>query len=169
MSEQDYQERAIAIAQELGVDIKADGNMDQLEQVAQQMGHTVEVAGMDLHQQQEQQQMWHDEQQRVQELTMRLLESNPQITEEELYQAIQQHLLEQNPNWAGVQGVLEGVQPDQAPQPRFVDEKNLEELALQYNVDRELLQQALHGLQQQGELEQPLNFATQQEFMEFQG
>lgn len=141
--------------------------MDQLEQVAQQMSHNVDVAGMDLHQQQEQQQMWHDEQQRVQELTMRLLESNPQITEEELYQAIQQHLLEQNPNWAGVQEALEGAQQDQVPQPPFVDEKNLEELALQYNVDREQLQQALHGFQQ-GELEQPLNFA-EQDFMQFQG
>ena len=29
-------------------------------------------------------------------------------------------------------------------EPAFVSEKNLEELALQYNVDREQLQQALH-------------------------
>lgn len=40
-------------------------------------------------------------------------------------------------------------------QPAFVSEKNLEELALQYNVDREQLQQALHGMHQ-GE---QLNFA----------
>ena len=35
ISEQEYRERAIALAQELGIDMKGEGNMDQLEEEAQ--------------------------------------------------------------------------------------------------------------------------------------
>lgn len=50
MSEKEYQERALALVQELGLEVKEDGNVvGELDGVGQQLGAGVEVGGeMDL-------------------------------------------------------------------------------------------------------------------------
>lgn len=55
MSEKEYQERALALVQELGLEVKEDGNVvGEIDGVGQQLGAGVEVGGaMDLRQQQE--------------------------------------------------------------------------------------------------------------------
>lgn len=55
MTEQEYHEKAIALVQELGLDVKDDGNLvGDLDGVGQQLGPGAEVGGaVDLRQQQE--------------------------------------------------------------------------------------------------------------------